>query len=286
MVVSLRLLTALCKDQIILRDQTMKIYKYWVTEKQKMVIDGAEQSITCYGGSNISAEDARGRAKDKAEKVKRKIKGEKHLFDEYEAEIREEILQVIDDHAAITRNRYGAKVLNAERLLILDIDKPKSSFGDLFKKRDAGQDKLKIFDMVRKLAPKYQDYGFRIYETYQGARVIVLGRDFDARDRDTVKMMSEFNCDRLYMTLCQKQGCFRARLTPKPYRMKIRRYKVQFPREGDDAELQGWLADYERESRNFSVCKFIEQIGSKHSVNDVMRLHDEITGANFRQPLA
>ena len=266
----------------------MKIYKYWVTEKQTILIDGAEQSIICYGGSNISAEDARIRAKEKAEKVKRKIKGEKHLFDEYEVEIREEILQIIDDHSAITRNRYGAQVLNAEKLLILDIDKPKASFGDLFKKKEAGQDKLKIFDMVRKLASasKYQGYGFRIYETYQGARVIVLGRDFDARDHDTVKIMNEFNCDRLYMTICQKQDCFRARLTPKPYRMNMRRYKVPFPREGEDAELQNWLVEYERERRNFCVCKFIEQIGPRHVVSDAVHLHDEITGANFRQPLA
>ena len=266
----------------------MKIYKYWVTEKQKTLIDGVEQDITCHGGSNISTEDARLRAREKAEKVKRKIKGEKHLFDEYEAEIREEILQIIDDHAVITRNRYGAQVLNVEHLLILDIDKPKTSFGDLFKKKDAEQDKRKIFEMVRKLAsgPKYQDYGFRIYETYQGARVIVLGKDFDSRDQNTGKMMSEFNCDRLYMTLCQKQGCFRARLTPKPQRMNIRRHKVQFPREGEDTELQQWLADYERESRNYSVCKFLEQVGASHYLNDVVHLHDEITGAAFRQPLA
>jgi hypothetical protein len=99
------------------------------------LIDGVEQNIICYGGSNISVEDAQVRAKEKAEKVKRKIKGEKHLFDEYEAEIREEILQIIDNHSAITRNRYGAQVLNVEKILILDIDKPKTSFGDLFRKK-------------------------------------------------------------------------------------------------------------------------------------------------------
>jgi hypothetical protein len=266
----------------------MKIYKHWAVEKQKILIDGVEQLITCYGGSNTSIEDAHSRAKAKAEIIKRKIKGEKHLFDGYEAEIREEILEIIDDHSVITRNRYGAQVLNAETLLILDIDKPKTSLADIFRKKDAGQDKLKIFDMVRKLAstPKYQVYGFRIYETYQGARVIVLGKDFDPRHPDTRKIMNEFNCDALYMTLCQKQNCFRARLTPKPYRMKIRRYKVQYPREGDDAELRQWLAEYERESRNFSVCKFIEQAGARQYVDDVVRLHDEITGANFHQPLA
>lgn len=266
----------------------MKIYKYWFTEKQKIMIDGNEQEITCYGGSNVSIEEARTRATEKVDKIKRKIKGEKHLFDEYEAEIREEILQIIDDHSAITRNRYGAQVLNVEKLMILDIDKPKTSFGDLFKKKDALQDKQKIYDMVQKLAAmsKYQGYAFRIYETYQGARVIVLGKDFDPRDRETQKMMDEFNCDRLYTTLCQKQGCFRARLTPKPHRMKIQRFKVQFPRQDDDPQLQNWLAEYERASRNFSVCRFVEQVGASHPLSEVIRLHDDITGTSYRQSLA
>ena len=266
----------------------MKLYKYWVAEKQKISIDGAEQEITCYGGSNISTDDARGKAREKAKKIQRKIAGEKHLFDEYEAEIREEILQIIDDGSAITRNRYGAQVLNAENLMILDIDKPKSSFGDMFKKKNAASDKARIFDMVRKLATtsKYKDYGYRAYETYQGARVIVLGKPFDPHDHETKKMMDEFNCDPLYTRLCIKQACYRARLTPKPYRMNMRAYKVKFPRDGDDHEFQQWLTNYEAESRNFSVCKFIEQIGTSHSPNGVIRLHDDITGVNYRQPLA
>ena len=269
----------------------MKIYKYWVTERQRVLIDGVEQDITCYGGSNLSVEDARTRATEKAEKVKRKIKGEKHLFDEYEAEIREETLRIIDDRSAITRNRYGAQVLNTEDLMILDIDKPKSSGGGLaglFKKKETRPPKEQIFDTVRQLAatPKYKEYGFRIYETYQGARVIVSGREFDPRAAETKRIMDEFNSDPLYITLCINQGCYRARLTPKPYRMNMRRHKVQFPREDDDTELQAWLADYERESRNFNTCRFIEQLGTRHPMSDVVQIHDEITGANFRQPLA
>ena len=267
----------------------MKIYKYWATEKQMIHIDDVEQTITTYGGSNVSVDEARLRAKDKAEKVKRKIRGEKHLFDEYEAEIREEILQIIDNHSAITRNRYGAQVLNTETLMILDIDRPQPSGGLLgFFKKDMRPPKEQIFDSVRQLAvtPKYQEFGFRIYETYQGARVIVSGRDFDPRTAETKRIMDEFHCDPLYIRLCIKQGCYRARLTPKPYRMNMQRYKVPFPREGDDPELQAWLAEYERESRSFNTCRFIEQLGAKHYVNDVVQLHDEITGANFRQPLA
>jgi hypothetical protein len=264
----------------------MKIYKYWTIEKQNILIDGKEQEIVCYGGSNVSVEDARGKAREKAQKIQRKIAGEKHLFEDYEAEIREEILQIIDDHSAITRNRYGARVLNVENLMILDIDKPKPT-GGLFKKKDTRPPKEQIFEMVKNLATtKYNQYAFRIYETYQGARVIVLGREFDPRDRDTKKMMDEFNCDPLYTMLCIKQGCYRARLTPKPSRMKFRSYKVKYPREGDDGEFQRWVSEYESACRNFSVCKFVEQVGASHYVTDVVKLHDEVTGVDYRQQLA
>src|SRR5215510_16559935 len=140
----------------------MKLYKYWTLEKQRILIDGAEQEVKCYGGSNISVEDARQKAREKAEKIQRKIAGEKHLFDEYEVEIREELLRIIDDHSAITRNRYGAQVLNTENTMILDIDKPRATsggLGGLFKKKDPRSPKEQIFEMVKNLATsKYKDY--------------------------------------------------------------------------------------------------------------------------------
>lgn len=268
----------------------MKVFKHWVVEKQNILIEGVPQEITCYGGSNVSLEDARAKAREKAQKIERKIAGEKHLFDEYEAEIREELLQTIDEHAVVTRNRYGARVLNVEKMMILDIDKPKSAGGGLarlFRKKDPRPPKEQIFDMVKTLAStKYTNYTFRIYETYQGARVIVLGRDFDPRDRETKRMMDEFNCDPLYALLCAKQGCYRARLTPKPYRMKFRGYKVKYPREGDESEFQRWVSEYESVSRNFSVCRFVEQVGAGHAANDVVRFHDDATGVDYRQKLA
>jgi hypothetical protein len=267
----------------------MKIYKYWTTEKQRILIDGQPQEIRCYGGSNISVDDARLQAREKAKKVERKIAGDQHLFEDYEVEIREELLQTIDDHSLITRNRYGARVLNIEKMMIMDIDEPKSAglLAGLFKKKDTRSPKEQIFDMVRTLAAtKYPNYGFRIYETFQGARVIVLGRDFDPRDPQTKKMMDEFNCDKLYTYLCIRQGCYRARLTPKPSRMKFRGFKVKYPREGDDSEFQRWVSEYESISRNFSVCKFIGQAGANISAPEVVQIHDDLTGVGYPQRLA
>ena len=68
--------------------------------------------------------------------------------------------------------------------------------------------------------------------------------------------------------------------------MKLRRHKVQFPRDGEEPALQQWLAEYERESRNFSVCKFFEQVGAGHPLGPVIRLHDDLTGVMYPQQLA
>ncbi|MCC6568977.1 MAG: hypothetical protein IT315_07045 [Anaerolineales bacterium] len=266
----------------------MKIYKYWTAETYKTLYGREQVEFICYGGSNISVDDAKIQADQKAERIKLKIAGKSYKLETYEVEIREELLQEIDPNNLITRNRYGAKVLNSARMLILDIDKPKpAGLMSLFKKKDTRPPKDQIFDMVRTLATtKYAQYAFRIYETYQGARVIVLGRNFDPRDDATKKMMDEFNCDPLYTLLCQKQDCYRARLTPKPSRIKVRGFKVKFPREANDFQFEKWLTEYENSSRNFSVCKLVEQVGAMQSIPDVVRLHDDLTGVGYPQRLA
>lgn len=267
----------------------MRIYKYWSAEKAQIEIQGELKPLTTYGGSNISLDEAASRAKEKMEKVKRQIRGERNLFEDYEAEIREEILQTLDERNIITRNRYGARVLNCAGLMFLDIDKPKpAGFAGLFKKKSAESAKEQIYEMVRNLAAsKYAALTFRLYETFQGARVIVLGKDFDPSERATLEMMKDFNCDLLYTTLCIKQACFRARLTPKPKRINLEAYKVKYPQEGVDAAFTAWLQSYEQASRNFSVCRFVEQIGSSAlSLPEAVRLHDEATGAMHKAPLA
>lgn len=264
----------------------MKIYRYWAIAKGKVAFDQEEKEISCYGGSNVSEADAIEKAREKIAKVKSKIEGDEHAFDSYEVEIREEIIREIDEKTIITRNRYGAQVLNVADLLILDIDEPRTSFWDLFKKPK--DPKTRILEMIRKLSAKtmYQAYGFRVYETYKGIRVIVLGSTFDAKAAATQRMMQDFNCDALYAFMCEKQDCFRARLTPKPARMKLRRHKVQFPRsDAEEAEFRAWLREYEAVSQNYSVCKFIEQVGSGNAT-EAVRLHDEITGAHRSQKLA
>lgn len=266
----------------------MKIYKYWQTVTDTVIIDGNLVNVKCYGGSNRSEDEARANAKEKIAKIRQKIAGDTHIFETYEVEIREEIVQFINENAIITRNRYGAQVLNVEDVMIMDIDEPKFSWMDLFRKRDLASKKQNIIEMVRKLAQKsaYSALGYRIYETHKGIRVIVLGRAFDPKSNESQKMMQEFNCDNLYRLLCKKQDCFRARLTPKASRMNLRGHRVKFPRSDEEERaFQIWLAKYETTRLQYSVCKFVEQIGTG-TVSEAVYIHDEITGARRNQELA
>jgi hypothetical protein len=99
-------------------------------------------------------------------------------------------------------------------------------------------------------------------------------------------MMRDFHCDVLYAMLCRKQNCFRARLTPKPRRMKMPGWKVKYPRtEDEDKAFREWLAKYESASRNYRVCKFLDQLGGGFST-EAVRVHDEIAGVRSPLPLA
>lgn len=267
----------------------MKICKFWKLETGSHDIHGEKVEIKCYGGSNLSIEDAARNAKEKIEKVKSKIEGKRDAFEDYEVEIREEPLETLDDDNIVTRNRYGARVLNSRRLMFLDIDQPRLSFWDIFsifKKTDV---KAKIIDSVKALSQRdeFKGLGFRVYETRKGVRVIVLGRSFDAKDKGTRKIMRRFNCDWLYTTLCMKQDCFRARLTPKPYRMRIPTVKVQYPRGvEEEVKLKDWLSVYDAESVKYCVCKFIGQFGDAHKSGEIVKYHDEATGAHKNLKLA
>jgi hypothetical protein len=173
-----------------------------------------------------------------------------------------------------------------EDVMMIDIDEPKFTLMDLFNKLTSKQ---KIIQMVQKLAqkPAYREYGFRIYETHKGIRVIVLGAKFDPTAPQTQAMMKEFNCDHLYRFLCAKQRCFRARLTPKASRMNLRGHRVKILRSPEqEMAFQQWLTGYETASLNYSVCKFVKQVGAAYLPSDVVQLHDEMVGIDRNLPLA
>ena len=114
----------------------MKLYRHWVAETREI----AGTTFHLRDGSNVSPEDAAAKLERRAAILRasegRDLSEEESaavreaLLDlggrtpegEYEAAICEEILDEPDARNAVTRNRYGAEVLNSEDTCFLDVD--------------------------------------------------------------------------------------------------------------------------------------------------------------------
>lgn len=270
----------------------MRFYKYWVREQGKLLIDGEPRTACCYGRSDLSEEHAREQAREQLAAVQSRIaKGQRRL-EGYEPCIREEVVQVIDTHNLISRNRYGALVLNSENVVFVDIDRVREGVVSGLKRLLFGPRKQsmhdRIVEMVEKQAaqPEYRDLGIRIYATHSGVRLIVTGRDFAPDSKAVARLFGDFQADQLYAWLCARQKCYRARLTPKPSRMKCRGFKVSFPRTAEeDAALKTWVAEYEHKAGRFAVCRLIKVLGPSRT-HPVISLHDNLTKATARLSLA
>ena len=87
------------------------------------------------------------------------------------------------------------------------------------------------------------------------------------------------------------QKSFRARLTPKPWRVGVENPPARFPYEGaaEEREMKEWVARYGHASAGRAACRFLEEVGSGSEHPDVAplrALHDELTRAESGLPLA
>lgn len=196
---------------------------------------------------------------------------------------------MINSENIITRNRYGALILNCKNLMFIDVDQYSKTLLDLLFRNKMTRKDLTLAKIltVAKQA-KYSHLGFRIYETCQGYRIIVTNQKFDPRSTESQKLMKAFKADRLYGFLCWKQNCYRARLTPKPYRIKQKGIKVIFPNRSPEQEvlLRKWISAYNLKLEKYSVCALIEQIGVVNSHERIIEIHDQLTRTGMSKKLA
>lgn len=267
----------------------MKTFKCWHRHVVTIQVGGQPKEIACRGRSNVSLEEARADAMARAEKVARKIAGEDlPMTEDYSADILEQVVREFDPHTVITRTRYGALVLNTDLVTILDVDQPRQSFLGAFGiGKRAG--KPAILEDLRKVValPEYRDAGFRIYETAKGIRLVLDGRYYDPNRPDGRALMKRCHADPLFATLCRRQQCYRARLTPKPHRIRQERIRYRWPMEPDELRrAQEWIAEYDRRAASFAVCRLVESPGGAATRNPVIAFHDEVTKATSGLPLA
>lgn len=267
----------------------MRIPRFWHRLEADLIVDGHVQRSGFLGHSEHSDEEARQHALDRVRVVQARIDandGRRH--ENYEVAIREEILDELSAEAIVTRNRYGAEVLNCARLVIIDVDRPpdlgfwKALFGR--EKRSPKQRMLEHIRMAIRARPGPYDH--RVYETRNGYRVIVVGADLPPADDRVRALFAAMNCDPVYALLCRRQDCYRARLTPKPSRIRQKAIQLKYPYTPEKAQaLHDWLPDYNALSERFAVCRLVEVIG-RDDPDRIVRYHDQRTRACSDLPLA
>jgi hypothetical protein len=274
----------------------MKIPKYWAKNTQTVAApDGRRYALARWQWSDISAEDAQQQAAAKINELVQKVRANEQLnrYSYGERPLREEISQVLTNRAGqevavVTRNLYGALVLNAANAMFIDIDFPDSSgagsgrspFQRLLGGKSAGPEQEPL-QRIQAWWEQRRDLSLRVYRTFAGLRCLITSHVFDPSLPDTADILSALKSDPLYVRLCKAQGCFRARLTPKPWRCAMGNPPSRYPWDDSAAEIRfrQWERRYEGAIAQYAACKLIQQFGAgeRHpDVEPVLELHDRL----------
>ncbi len=275
----------------------MQFYKFWV-RSDPIAADSSGPPVTSFGYSNESAEDALRVANRRAEKTAAAIRNQSIFEYEYAAgplrePIVEELTQDGQTIAVLTRVRYGALVINSANVFFADIDlPPPSPLGGIlsFFGRQKKPQGAEVVERLTRICSETPGLGIRLYRTSAGFRCLVTSRTIEAQDDLAIDLLRRLESDALYTKLCQRQQCFRARLTPKPWRIGMPNPPFQFPYRTPEHEkaVMDWQTLYDQKSKGFATCALVGQFGSTLVVPDVelvQRVHDHFT-VNDAKPLA
>jgi hypothetical protein len=269
----------------------MKFAKYW--SEISVAVDEAifgTNKLSAWGASNEDAEHAGAKAQERATILRQLISRGVDALREYEywnGYIREEVLDEITSEdgrvlAVLTRNCYGAIILNTESVLFGDIDVVEPGFISKFLQTfgRAKKDKAFFVSKIEQYQKQNPNYTIKVYETFAGLRVVVTNQIFENYSASAKAIFSALDADPLYVKLCEAQSCFRARLTPKPWRIDIDRPASRFPRheQAELDEFSSWVQKYEMASRSVSTVKLVSIFGKGFEHPDVARVlavHDE-----------
>jgi len=281
----------------------MKLARYWSRDTG----EAGGMRVVARGWSDESVDAARARARDIARRVAERLMVNPGIRNQYQYGDRplpEPVLREFSG-AAVTRNAYGALVLNTDDLMFVDIDvelhdaaagpenlvsKVFSLFAKPAPAATAAPPAHPVLDSVQRVAERH-GLSARVYKTAAGCRAIITDRKFQAGSAEAEALLREFGADPMYVRLCRLQASFRARLTPKPWRCNFRQPAEAFPFETPQAQanFQRWEEEYNRRAGNFATCQFLTAVGqgrTEAAFADLIGYHDQETKAGSAQPLA
>lgn len=280
----------------------MKLARYWTRgEAEASDSNGEKIRVLARGWSDKSVEEARARALEVARRVAQRLSsfegGAKERYPYGDRPLPEPILREFRDargelSAIVTRNIYGALVLNASRLMFVDVDRKEAGssagnalgkmFSSLFGKKAADAPANDpALDAMNRVVERH-GLSARVYETAGGHRIAITSSPFEPGSPAAQALLEEFDADPMFTRLCRLQESFRARLTPKPWRCNLPCPPVAFPFEttGDQERQRHWEAQYDSKTASYATCRFLNTLGSGtvlEGFNELLQYHDHET---------
>ncbi|WP_369039134.1 hypothetical protein [Stenotrophomonas maltophilia] len=148
---------------------------------------------------------------------------------------------------------------------------------------------------VAAFSEQHPDWHLRAYRTPAGLRVLAMHATFSPEDEPLQALFTALGTDALYARMCRLQHCFRARLTPKPWRVGLK-YRIRPPvaawsaEQATNPDRLAWIAEYEKRSGGFAACAYLRSFGDTGRIHakaeHVRDLHDRLSHALDRLPLA
>jgi hypothetical protein len=284
----------------------MIVPEFWAEARLKQRTEGRQITVRRYGWSDVSEAEAQANADARArEALARIVAGEK--LDRRERKvayngadglpIREQVLGR-EGSSVITRNAYGARCLNTPDVLFADIDFSGNASGllaslyKLFTGRD-GSPEGRARHRIAQFVQAHPEWSLRVYRTPAGLRLLATHRPFDPLEPGVAELFRELKVDPVFARMCSNQRCFRARLSPKPWRIGMSGSRMRpgvWPVQAEQmAARERWLRAYETASEKYAACQFVESLGSgatHPAALAVQQLHDEHCRAHSGLPLA
>lgn len=256
-------------------------------------------NVSAWGWSDVSAEAAGVEAGKRLRRVLARLAenpgGPADPYGYPDRPMREQVIHEFPGSgSAVTRNSYGCLVLNTTTALFADVDETAPASGgflaSLFGKRKDDFE-TRIAARAAEWVAANPAWALRIYRTKAGIRLLAAHQPLPPEKSVCEGLFTHFNVDRLYQKLCASQRCYRARLTPKPWRCGSGRLKARWPwlKDGDEAAFKEWEKAYLAAAKDYAACRFLGQVGRGEihpALRDLVAFHDEATGATSGCELA
>jgi hypothetical protein len=180
--------------------------------------------------------------------------------------------------AVVTRNMYGALVLNTRDLMFVDID------------REDGSPSQRVVNEIQNISAR-AGLAARVYRTAAGYRLLITNAGFDSASEVSQSVLRQFGSDPLYVRLCKLQQSFRARLTAKPWRCGLGLPPAKFPFETpqEEARFREWEARYTAAVARYATCQYLTSVGDPGvhpAFEELVDYHDRECKATTALPLA